>query len=125
MIIRSVFMAASMAMLLPTAAMAAPSEVGYTQGSLAVSDLTNGRFAEAEKVLAAQSAEDARDPARLINLGIAYARSGQASKARTTFLAVAKVPDEALMLSDGSEQSSRSIAREQLAMLDHNAIALR
>lgn len=125
MVMRSVLIAASVILVSPTIAMAAPMEVGYTQGSLAVSDLIGGKLERAERTLAAQSAEDARDPARLINLGIVYARSGRVAQARTSFEAAMTVPDETLTLSDGNERSSRAFAREQLRRLNVPAIAFR
>lgn len=100
-----------------TASWAAPSEVGYVKGSLAVDDLQDGRLDRAEKILAAESAADAADPARLINLGIVYARSGRMDAARTTFIAAGRAPEESLFLSDGSEVSSRTVARQQLSLL--------
>jgi len=116
----------SLVLALPTGAIAAtPSEVGYTQGSLAVSDLASGRLERAEQILTPQSLEDARDPARLINIGIVYARSGRLTEARSAFLAAQRVPEEALVLSDGRETSSRVAAGEQLALLDRSSVASR
>lgn len=106
-------------------ASATPSEVGYASGTLAVADLMEGRLDRAEHVLAAQNAEDARDPARLINLGIVYARSGRVQEARNTFAAVNTVPDQSLILSDGREISSRVVAREQMARLNLGTVAAR
>jgi hypothetical protein len=127
MTIRPAIVAAlSLVLALPTGAMAGtPTEVGYTEGSLAVSDLTNGRLERAEQILAPQNLEDARDPARLINIGIVYARSGRLMEARGVFLAAQREPEEALILSDGRETSSRVAAGEQLAMLDRSSVASR
>lgn len=127
MTVRSALIAtASLVLAFPTGALAsAPSEVGYTQGSLAVGDLASGQLQRAEHILAAQSLEDARDPARLINLGIVYARSGRMSEARVAFLTAQRVPEEALILSDGRETSSRVAAGEQLALLDRGSVASR
>jgi Flp pilus assembly protein TadD len=122
----AIVVAATLVLALPTGAFAAaPTEVGYTQGSLAVSDLASGRLERAEHVLAAQSLEDARDPARLINIGIVYARSGRLTEARSAFLAAQRVPEESLVLSDGRETSSRVAAGEQLTLLDHSSVASR
>lgn len=127
MTIRPAIVAAlSLTLALPTGVIAAaPTEVGYTQGSLAVSDLAHGRLDRAEEILAPQSLEDARDPARLINMGIVYARSGRLTEARSAFLAAQRVPEEALVLSDGRETSSHVAAGEQLAMLDRSSVASR
>ena len=102
-----------------------PSEVGYASGSLAVGDLMTGKLDRAERILAAQSAEDARDPARLINLGIVYARSGRTEQARASFAAARDTTDETLVLSDGREASSRVVAQQQLAMLGQATMAAR
>lgn len=102
-----------------------PSEIGYTQGSLAVGAMMTGRLSDAERTLAAQSAEDARDPARMINLGIVYSRTGRIVDAQRMFAAVADAPAETLILSDGSEVSSRVVARQRLAQLDGPSMAMR
>jgi hypothetical protein len=101
------------------------AEIGYTRGTLAVADLADGRLAEAERVLTAQSAVDARDPARMINMGIVYARSGRLVEAHRTFIAVGSAPVENLLLSDGREVSSHIVAQDQLALLNRRAVALR
>ncbi|MET0239609.1 MAG: tetratricopeptide repeat protein [Sphingobium sp.] len=111
---------------LPTVASAGTTaEVGYVEGSLAVADLAAGRLTRAEQILAAENAEDARDPARLINLGIVYSRSGRVAEARHAFISAERVAEAPLVLSDGREVSSRVVAREQLAMLDRNSVAMR
>ncbi|HEX7873999.1 MAG TPA: tetratricopeptide repeat protein [Sphingobium sp.] len=123
--IGTVIIAAATWALIPGAAFAAPAEVGYAHGTLGVQDIMAGHLDRAERVLAAQNAEDARDPARLINIGIVYARSGRVQDARTSFLAAGSVPDEAIVLSDGREVSSRAVARQQLAALGQASVSMR
>ncbi|MCE7797511.1 tetratricopeptide repeat protein [Sphingobium sufflavum] len=102
-----------------------PAKIVYPGDGLAVSAIGEGRLAQAETVLKPRYAEDAQDPARLINLGIVYARAGKASEARGAFVAAGNAPECDLILSDGREVSSRQVARQQIAMLDSRAFATR
>lgn len=66
------------------------------------------------------------DPARLINLGIALARTGQLERARGSFEAVARHRQRLeLETSTGEWVDSRSLARRALAMLDRGELAER
>ena len=61
---------------------------------------------------------DTRDPAELINIGIAYAQTGEEAKARAAFeaaLACGEVVD--IETADGSATDSRRLARKALRML--------
>lgn len=102
-----------------------PMEVGYVRGSLALPEMADGQLNRAEQILAAQSAEDAQDPARLINLGVVYVRLGRLSDAHAAFAAAQRSEDVTLILSDGRERSSRDIAREKLTQLGAYAVASR
>lgn len=86
---------------------------------LAVQPLAAGRGDEAIAVLEHANAADPYDPAVLINLGIAYAQTGNEAKARTAFrqaLANDVVVD--LDTADGTATDSRRLARKALRMLE-------
>lgn len=116
MLLAGAALAAMMGFTAPATAADGP-EIGYAGGALAVDDITQGRLIAAERVLQAQSAEDARDPARLINLGLVYARTGRSMEAQAAFLAARAAPEKKLILADGRELSSRKVADEALAWL--------
>ncbi len=64
------------------------------------------------------------DPARLINLGIAYAREGRFAQARTMFEAAERSDMRyRLELADGNWIDSRRLAQRALVMLDGGAFA--
>jgi len=86
---------------------------------LAVQPLVAGRADEALAALEQASAADPQDAAVLINLGIAYAQTGDEAKAHTAFEA-ALACDTVVELdtADGSSTDSRRLARKALKMLD-------
>lgn len=64
------------------------------------------------------------DPARLVNYGIALARTGQFDEARDNFEAVARHRERLeLETSTGDWVDSRSLARQALTMLDRGELA--
>ncbi|MCZ8370600.1 MAG: tetratricopeptide repeat protein [Porphyrobacter sp.] len=85
---------------------------------LAVQPLAAGRAEQALATLEQSSAADPHDAAVLINLGIAYAYTGDEAKARAAFQA-AMACHEAVDLdtADGNVMDSRRLARKALAML--------
>jgi NAD(P)H-hydrate repair Nnr-like enzyme with NAD(P)H-hydrate dehydratase domain len=85
---------------------------------LAASALLAHDFDKAARKLQAVWPDTINDPARLINLGNAYAGMGRTSDAREAYAAVSRVPDMMLVLADGSEESSRSIAQRASARLN-------
>jgi hypothetical protein len=85
---------------------------------LAASALLAHDFDKAARKLQAVWPDTINDPARLINLGNAYAGMGRTSDAREAYAAVARVPDMTLVLADGSEESSRSIAQRASVRLN-------
>jgi hypothetical protein len=59
------------------------------------------------------------DPARLINLGVAYARTGDTARARAMFRAAHNAPERVdLETASGEWVYSRVLARRAIAMLD-------
>lgn len=104
----------------PGSALAAPEEVlvvGVPDGGLAANALMARDFQKAAKKLEAPWPDGANDPARLINLGNAYAGMGRMVDARGAYNAARFAPDTLLVLANGSEESSRSIARRALGKL--------
>jgi len=85
---------------------------------LAASALLAHDFDKAARKLQAVWPDTINDPARLINLGNAYAGMGRTSDAREAYAAVSRVPDMMLVLADGSEESSRSIAQRAAGRLN-------
>jgi Flp pilus assembly protein TadD len=106
--------------IVPAAASAAPppNEVGYPAGSLGVQQIAVGEYSAAERILSPVSREDATDPARLINIGLVYARTGRLAEAKDAFDAARNAPDTPLMLSNDKEISSRTLAAHLLKSLD-------
>jgi hypothetical protein len=94
----------------------ASADVGYDQ-------LVAGQDDSAIALIEAQSA-DTDDPARLINLGIAYARIGNAQQAKAMFEAALRVSERVeLETATGEWVDSRVLARHALAMLDRGQLA--
>lgn len=92
------------------AAQPATAEVGY-------SELVAGQDEAAITVINRQPETD--DPAKLINLGVAYARMGDADRARAMFRAAHNAADRVdLETASGEWVYSRVLARRGLAMLD-------
>ncbi|EQA99295.1 hypothetical protein L288_19895 [Sphingobium quisquiliarum P25] len=112
------FAAASLA---PVAASAAAGEVvvvGVQDGGLAAASLMSRNYESAAKRLAAPRPDEANDPARLINLGNAYAGLGRMHDAQEAYRSARFAPDMTLSLANGEEASSRDIARRALGRLE-------
>ena len=94
---------------------------------VAYGDLSAGKAQEAIEQIEANDALETNDPARLINLGTAYASMGNIEKARTLYQAAAKNSEEVILeTADGRWLSSRRIARQALSQLDKSPrIAMR
>ncbi|HAF40691.1 MAG TPA: hypothetical protein DCG90_02830 [Sphingobium sp.] len=113
--------ALALAGMVPGLAHAAPEEmvvVGVTDGSLAAKALTAGRFEDALDRLAPMPVYGENDPARLINLGNAYAGLGKMAQAREAYRAARFSPEVTLVLANGSEESSRDVAARALGRLN-------
>lgn len=100
--------------LTATASVVAADEtgVGYTP-------LMEGRVSAAIVEIENNEQLDANDPARLINLGVAYAQQGRTAEARAMFEAAMRSENRAaLETSEGEWKDSRHLARLALKMLD-------
>lgn len=119
----AVMIGLALAAVVPGMAQAAPEEmvvVGVPDGSLAANALTAGRFADALHKLAPMPVYGENDPARLINLGNAYAGMGKMAQAREAYRAARYAPEVTLVLANGNEESSRDVAVRALGRLNPN-----
>lgn len=117
----AILMGAVLALAAPMAAWAAPDslvEVGLPDGRLAAAALESGNFTKAQRNLTVVRPDAANDPARLINLGNAYVGMGRMADARTIYARALYAPDAMLTLANGTEESSRSIARRALGRVE-------
>lgn len=91
---------------------------------VAYEELAANRNQAAIAVLEEAADAEADDPARLINLGIAYARAGREQEARDLFRSAAR-SETALRLevAGGDWVDSRDLARRALRMLDRGEFA--
>lgn len=95
----------------------ADREVGYPKGALGLAAIQDGDLAKAEAQLNSMKGAKASDPARLINLGQVYARTGRTEEAARAYEAALKSPKAFdVELTDGRIMSSREAAR--LALID-------
>lgn len=104
----------------PALAAQAEGEIGYSQGSLGYDALMAGENETAVKQLEAANGISENDPARLINLGQAYARTGRTSDAAKMFMtAINSKHSFALVLADGTVIDSREAATLALNSLNN------
>lgn len=91
---------------------------------VAFADLAAGRNEVAIERIEANHELATNDPARLINLGVAYAREGRVGYARDLFRAVVRARESIqLETATGAWVDSRDLARTALAMLDRKVFA--
>lgn len=106
-------MGAAIAVMLQSASAAG------NEADVAYQSLVEGRNAEAIRKIEANGKLETNDPARLINLGIAYARAGNEARARQMFQAVIDSSDRIeLETAEGKWVDSRRIARKAMKLLD-------
>lgn len=115
---KSLFLSALVLVSTAGVANAAPSvdgEVAYPQTAIGYDALTAGDNERAVREMLAGHVSR-HDPAFLLNLGQAYARSGRVAEARELFRQAAKKRDVVdLVLADGRVMSSKLAARQALA----------
>ncbi|MFD1105632.1 tetratricopeptide repeat protein [Sphingobium olei] len=92
--------------------------VGVPDGRLAAKAITAGNFETARRKLEPMRVFGENDPARLINLGNAYAGLGRMAQAREAYRAARSAPELTLVLADGTEESSRDVAKRALGRLN-------
>lgn len=93
-------------------------EIGYAQGSLGYDALIAGDNDRAIAQILANEKVNRDDPARLINLGQAYARTGRTTEAAQLFQTAIESRNQIdLILADGTVMNSREAAKQALARL--------
>lgn len=107
----------------PVQTRVAANEIGYETGALGYAALLKGNYPVAlEQMQAAEqqvSPAARRDPARLINMGLAYAKMGDLALARSHYqAAISAERSFDVILSDGRVMDSRVAARHALRRLD-------
>ena len=96
----------------------ASGEIGYSRGSLGYDALIAGDNDRAIAQIMANEKVSRNDPARLINLGQAYARTGRTSEAAQLFVTAIESRDQIdLILADGTVMNSKEAAKQALAKL--------
>jgi len=117
----AIMMGLALAAMTPGMAQAAPEEmvvVGAPDGTLGATALQAGRFVDAQRKLASMPVYGENDPARLINLGNAYAGLGKMAQAREAYRSARFAPEVTLVLANGNEESSRDVAVRALSRLN-------
>lgn len=95
-------------------------EIGYAKDALGYEAILDGDYALALEQLAEQKRVARNDPARLINLGHAYAMLGRTGDASNAYRDAIDSPRHfELVLSDGTVIDSREAARRALAGLNN------
>ncbi|WP_370176453.1 tetratricopeptide repeat protein [Sphingobium abikonense] len=116
----------SLAIAAPAMAQSAPDSLvvlGVQDGNLAANAIASGQFDAAIERLEPMQPFSANDPARLINLGNAYAGAGRMKQAREAYRSARFAPEMTLVLANGEEESSRVIARRAMSRLNPNFAA--
>ena len=99
--------------------MAAGPVQAIEQVDVAYEELASGQNEAAIREIKDNEALEANDPARLINLGVAYARMGDVETARELFRAAIYSADRHLLeTSNGEWVDSRILARQALASVE-------
>ena len=110
-----------------TAAMAEPNmtgEMAYPKGSIGYEALMQGDNERAIAQILANEQVSRHDPAKLLNLGRAYARMGRTEQAAQIFEAALKSRDSVdLVLADGRVMNSKEAARLAMAYLQMRVAA--
>jgi tetratricopeptide (TPR) repeat protein len=110
-----------------TAVHAAPSmtgEISYPKESIGYEALMRGDNERAVFQIMANEQVSSGDPAKLLNLGRAYARMGRTDEAAKMFKAVLESRDSVdLVLADGSVMNSKVAARKAYASLQRRVAA--
>jgi tetratricopeptide (TPR) repeat protein len=93
-------------------------EVGFDRGSLGYEALISNKNQQALEQLARDRSVPNTNPAKLINIGRAYARLGDYSRAKEAFTAALTCKEDMdLVLADGREMNSRKAAKLALVHL--------
>ena len=100
-------------------AFAGDAEINYRKGSLGFADLVAGDNEGAIRSIKADANVAHDDPARLLNLGLAYERSGDFQTAQAYYSTVlARTRPAQLVLSNGTVVDSHELATGGLKRVD-------
>ncbi len=108
----------SLALMLVAGVQAGPA---LSQSDVAYEELSNDRNKAAIAKIEANTAVDAEHPARLINLGIAFAREGRFDEAEECFAGVFDSERVQMETATGNWVDSHVLARRAIAELDRGA----
>lgn len=101
------------------AAPASTAEINYDEGELGYASLMQGRYRSAIEQIKSEGRSQTHDPAKLINLGHAHSKLGEADEARQYYQAALKSRQSFdIILADGRVMNSRDAARAALRRLD-------
>lgn len=92
-------------------------EIGYPKGSLGYDALVEANYTVAEKQILASSGVASNDPAKLINLGQIYAKTGRSEMAVKVLEQALREEDVELILANGETMGSREAARKALSLI--------
>ena len=122
----SITLALSALALAQSSLAALPATDRVIEREVAYETLAKGQAADAIAKLEAMREQTPGDPALLINLGSAYAESGDAARAEYYYKAALTAEESyQLELADGRWIDSRDAASLALAALDRPALALK
>lgn len=92
-------------------------EIGYPEKSLGYDALVKANYKVAEQQILLDSRVAKNDPARLINLGQIYLKTGRIDMAIKVLEAAVRSEEVELILANGEVMSSRDAARKTLATI--------
>lgn len=107
---------ATAGLFLSTSAAAQQNDIAYPANSLGTNAILSGDYATAEKQIR-ESRVSKYDPARALNLGLVFAKTGRIDKAEKQFEQVLLEDNVDLVLANGKAMSSHEAARSALAKL--------
>ena len=120
------YLAAAGLALAATGVAAQSVESGYPRGSLAVAAIERGDLDRAEALLRDDALGATSDPARLINLGEVYMRTGRTAEALAAWrAALASTRHGEVETLGGRLLSTRDLAREALARYETAGLGTR
>lgn len=108
---KKILFAAVAVIMMTGSATAEPGEINYPKGSLGYDALLAADYETAEAQIRSAEGVSKRDPARLINLGLVLARTGQTERAALLFQRAMTADEVTIILADGREMSSYEAAR--------------
>jgi Flp pilus assembly protein TadD len=99
-------------------------ETAYPKGSIGYEALVRGDNERAVSQILASEQVSRHDPAKLLNLGRAYARMGRMDEASAIFSAAMQSRENVdLVLADGRVMNSKDAARKAYASLETRIVA--